>query len=559
MDEPEIIVTNASILTMDPARPRAEAIALAGGRIAALGGRRAVEALAGATTTVIDAGGRSVLPGFVESHCHLFPGAIELDQLHLGERRDLGLVTEEIRAHAAARPEAPLLVVQGGHHALFSEHSAPTRAHLDAILPDRPLALVAFDHHTVWANTAALEAAGLIGGAHLPPGNEVVMGADGRASGELREGEAFAPVMALSPAETRAWTGLRTGRDPEPAPGPAERAIDRAVLERGLGHLARHGITSFHNMDGNPYTLELLGEIEAAGALSARARVPFHFKPFMEIGALDTAMEMAARCNGGMLASGFVKLFMDGVLDGFTAVMLEDYADRPGWRGEALFSAERFAEIATEIDRRGLQIAVHAIGDGAVRTVLDGYAAAHAANGARDSRHRIEHIEAIAAADIQRLAELGVVASMQPPHPPGVMGLPLEPTVSRLGRGRWATAYPWAALVDAGAPLAFSSDWPVSDVNPLRGIHAALTRIPWAEDMPDQRIGLMATLSAYTAGGAYAGFAEASVGRLAPDMQGDLVMLSDDIEAVEVDAIAGMRVALTLCAGRITNRAKGLA
>ena len=194
---------------------------------------------------------------------------------------------------------------------------------------------------------------------------------------------------------------------------------------------------------------------------------------------------MAERYDREWLSSGMVKVFYDGVLDSWTAVMVEHYADRPGLASASRCSRrEQFAELAVEVDRRGLQIAVHSIGDGAVRAVLDGYEAAQKANGKRDSRHRVEHIEVTTAADVPRFAELGVIASMQPPHPPGAMDFPLEPTVSRIGRDRWPLSYAWRTLKNAGAHVVFASDWPVSPIDPILGIQAAVMRKPWAEGDP---------------------------------------------------------------------------
>ncbi len=227
------------------------------------------------------------------------------------------------------------------------------------------------------------------------------MGPDGLAAGELREIDAFAPILRLA-GLGRESAGLVTGGEPEPSPTAAERAFDRALLKRGLAWCARHGITSIHNMDGNLYTLALLEEIEDEDALICRVRVPFHMKSFMPLAALDKARAMAERYRSDTLSSGFVKVFYDGVLESWTAAMIEDYADKPGTRGVPLFTPEHFAEVAVAADRLGLQIAVHAIGDAAVRAVLDGYQAAAAANGRRDSRHRIEHIEVIHPADIPR-------------------------------------------------------------------------------------------------------------------------------------------------------------
>ena len=440
MPHADLIVENASILTMDPDTPRASAIAIRDGEIMAIGDREAVAAFKGPGTRVIDAGGHSVLPGFIEAHMHLFGGAAELDHLQLMGVHGMAALTKAVRDYAASRPNQTILQAQGADYTILSAEERVTRHHLDQILPDRPFVMAAPDHHTMWANTKALEMADLLKGRTLGPGNEIVMGADGLAEGELREGEAFGPLIALA-GEDRVRLGIATGGEPDPKPTPEQQASDRAIMRRGLEWCARHGITSIQNMDGNLHQLELLSEIEAEGGLLCRAQIPFHYKNFMTPDMLAKASTMAERYKSEWISSGMVKVFMDGVLDSWTAVMVEPYADRPDWVGEPLFTQEHFDAVAKEADRRGLQIAVHAIGDGAVRSVLDGYEAAMKANGRRDSRHRIEHIEVITEADIPRIVDLGVIASMQPPHPPGSMGLPLEPTVSRIGRKRWPLSY----------------------------------------------------------------------------------------------------------------------
>ena len=247
-----------------------------------------------------------------------------------------------------------------------------------------------------------------------------------------------------------------------------------------------------------------------------------------------------------------VKVFVDGVLDSWTAVMIDDYADRPGWRGEPLFTPEHFAQVAMEADRRGLQIAVHAIGDGAVRIVLDGYEAARKANGARDSRHRIEHIEVLHPSDIPRFAELGVVASMQPPHPPGNHGLPLEPTISRIGKARWPHSYAWQTLRNAGVPLAFATDWPVSEIDPIRSIQSAMTRKRWSNDLPDQSQSLAQSLAAYTCDGAYAQFTEDRIGKIKAGMLADILVLSGNLETCDPALLHNNHPAFTICDGRVT-------
>ena len=553
MTAPDLIVTNARVLTMDPARPRAEAVALASEHILAVGSAAEIAALAGPGTKVIDAVGRTVLPGFFEGHVHVGLGGADLTHLHIGHLHGAEAVAAAFRDFAAANPDMPLLMAQEAHYGILG-HPA-TRHDLDVMIADRPIAMMSPDLHTVWANTAALEAAGLLRGAKTPPGHEVVMGADGLATGELREFEAFGPVIAYA-GEGRLNLGIATGEEPDPWPTEAERAADKALLLKGMLHCAAHGATSLVNMDGNRYTLELLAEMRAEGSLPLRVKVPFHFKPHMGIEALERAAAMARDFDDAWISSGFVKLFMDGVIDSRTAYMLRDYADQPGHSSAPLFAPERFREIATEIDRRGLQIAVHAIGDGAVRAVIDGYEAARSANGLRDSRHRIEHIELIDPADIPRLGALGITASLQPPHVPGAMDFPLEPTLTRIGKARWADAYRCRSLAEAGAYIAFASDWPVADVSVLRGISAALTRKPY-EGAGDERLSLMEVLHAYTAGGAWAAHRDHVTGTLRPGLAADLVMLGGDIEATDPADIPALGVALTVCGGRIIHEAEG--
>ena len=550
----DMIVTNAKVLTMDPARPRAEAVAMDGGRIVALGSRAEVEALATPGTRMIDAKGRMVLPGFVESHLHLALGGAELVQLQLDRVQGVAAVSAAFRAYAARHPDIPVVMAQGAAYGCLGADA--TRQMLDQIIADRPIAMMAPDHHTVWANTAALTAAGILHGAPMPHGHEIVMAADGTATGELREFEALGPIIELAGLK-RLNLGIATGQEPAIAPSVAEREADKAHIARGLAHCARQGITSMVNMDGNRYLCELLSEMEAEGTLTARVVVPFHLKPDMDLSALDRACAMQRDFTGDWVRSGFVKMFMDGVVDSRTAFMLNDYPGMPGHRSLPLFDPARFKDICTEIDRRGLQIAVHAIGDGAVRTTIDGYEAARLRNGARDSRHRIEHIELIDAADIPRLGALGITASVQPPHPPGAMDFPIAAMQSVIGRSRWPDAYLWKTLRDHGAPIAYASDWPVTDVSVLRGLKAALCRRPY-DGAADERLDLMDSLYAYTAGGAWAAHLERLTGCLKPGMAADLVMIDGDLEATSPDRFDQMTIALTIAGGRITHQLPGI-
>ncbi|MFN7008590.1 MAG: amidohydrolase [Allorhizobium sp.] len=551
----DIIIRNARVLTMDDAKPRAEAVAIAGNRIAAIGDNAEIDAMATPSTRIIDAGGATVMPGFNEAHMHIFGGSVSLNELSLFGVKGFDALKEAVTAYAAANPDLELLVAQTADYTILSEEERVTRHHLDRIIPDRPFMMVAPDRHTAWANTIALEKAGILHGREVGVGNEIVMGEDGLANGELRESNAMRPVAVMSRTGGREGLGVGTGGEPENVTA-AQRASDIEVLKQGLAYCASLGITSFQNMDGNLYQLELLNEIEETEGLPARVRMPFHMKNFMPLSDLeDKAAAWRARFDSDKLRCNFVKVFMDGVTEGETAVFVDDYAHKPGWKGEPLFSAEHFNQVAVEADRLGLPVAVHAIGDGAVRMVLDGYEAARKANGASDRRNRIEHIEVVHPDDIPRFAELGTVASMQPTHPPGSAGLPLEPYLTYIGEERWPYAFAWKTLVDAGAKIVFATDWPVSPLPPLSCIHDAMTRKPWRADMPDHRLSLDETLKAYTRTSAWVEFMEDRKGMLKPGYLADVVVLSGDIEASAPEEIAALAPMFTICDGRITYEA----
>lgn len=550
--EASFIIRNARILTMDKANPRAEAIALSGNHILAVGSEAHVDAFSGPDTHVIDARGATVLPGFNEAHMHIFGGSVELTELSLYRVKGFEALEKAVKAYAAANPDRRLLIAQHADYTILSDEERLTRHHLDRILPDRPLLIVAPDHHVAWANTIALKQAGILEGRDVGVGNEIVMGEDGLANGELRESNAIRPVSALGETGGREMLGVGTGGEPENVT-PEDRAGDIEVLKQGLAYCASLGITSIQNMDGNLYQLEMLDEIEKTAGLPVRVRMPYHMKNFMPLSDLEQkAAKWRERFTGDRLRCDFVKMFMDGVTEGETAVFVDDYSHKPGWKGDPLFSQEHFDSIAIEADRLGLPVAVHAIGDGAVRMVLSGYEAAIAANGKRDSRNRIEHIEVVHPDDIPRFAALGTVASMQPTHPPGSAGLPLEPYLSFIGEERWPYAFAWKTLVDAGAEIVFATDWPVSPLDPMGCIRDAMSRKPWKEGLPDQRLSLEETLAAYTRTSAWLEFMEDRKGVLKAGYLADIVVLSGDVEASASEDLAAIHPVTTICDGRVT-------
>jgi len=544
---PDIVILNGRLITFDG--PDAEALAISNGVITAIGSTAEIREIAGAAR-VVDAGGATVLPGFIDSHVHLFGGSAELDYLSLFDVFGVENLHDAVRAYSARRPEDLLLYATAlDYHAMGDRSNS--RHSLDAVISERPFAAMAPDHHTVWANTKALELAGLLHGAKVADGAEVVMADDGTATGELRETGAFGPVLALTALGGRDLLGFVTGDNPDPAATAQERALDKQVLAKGLQHCASYGITGLHNMDGNFYQLELLSELEAEGTLLCRTEIPMHFKPENPLERLEEAAEMRAQYSGDMLWSARVKMFMDGVLDSRTAYMLAPY---PGTdtRGVPLFSPEFFNEVCTRADAMGLQISVHAIGDAAVRQTLDGFDAARAANGARDSRHRIEHIEVVHPDDIPRLKALGAVASMQPLHSPrGGLFEPYEPG-DILRESLFANAFPARQLFESGAPLIFSTDWPVVPVDVMRSIQGAVHCVELPPNWPRQSFTLREALAACIRDNAWVEFGETKRGRLRVGMQADLVVMDRNIEDMDPVELGNARAYMTICDGRVT-------
>jgi predicted amidohydrolase YtcJ len=540
----DLIIVNARLRPIF-APAGTTALAVSEGRILALGPDAEIRRHAGPDTRIVDAGGRELLPGFIESHLHLFMGGATLAMLNLGPTFGLEATRAALLDFAAQHPGDDILFGYAVNYVIFGEDRRPDRHLLDEIIADRPLCLLSTDLHCAWANTRALELAGILHGADVGPGAEVVMGADGLANGELREFAAMNRVKMLSRLRGRDGLDYEGGEVSD-----EDRAHDKALIRKAGDYCALNGITTAINMDGNAYQAGLMRELALSGEMPVRVSLPLRLEE--RHGAAGIALiDDFGPDVPGWLHFGRIKLFMDGVYDTWTALTVSDYPGRPGFRSEPLIAPDVFNAMCIEADRRGLQIATHAVGDGAVRAVIDGYEAARTANGARESRHRIEHIDTIAPADLERLAPLGIVASMQPVHPPGSAGLPLEPTTTIMGRDRWPTAFPWRMIRDRGVALAFGTDWPVSPLSPLYAIHCALTRQPWADDMPDQRLSLDECLLAYTAGGAHADFAEDRRGRLEAGFDADLVLIDGALEGLAEREDAA-RVAMTVCGGTIT-------
>lgn len=551
VDRPDLIILNGKAMTFDPDRPRAEGVAIAGNRIVAVGNSDEIRALAMGETRIVDAMGATILPGVIDSHVHLFGGAAELGYLDLAGVHGLEALGPLVSAYSARYPNDEILFGAGASYSMVEPHRSPTRHDLDRVSADRPFAVISADHHTVWANTPALKLAGILHGAPVEQGAEIVMAADGLATGELREVSAFAAILQRTRFGGRELAGLTIGADPVPTPTPEQRERDKEALAEGLAHCARRGITGLHNMDGNVYMLELLDALRSEGRLACRVDVPFHFKNTDSVARFAEAEEMRRRWNDDMLSCRRVKMFLDGVIKSRTALMVRPY---PGTdhHGDAVFTEAAFKEACIRADALGFQIAVHAIGDLAVRRVLDGFEAARVANGPRDSRHRVEHIETLHPDDLPRFSALDVIASLQPGHSPfggffdrnGLNGLLHPEQIPYAFAGR--------KLRDSGATVIFSTDWPVMPVDFMPNIQAAVAPVAMPDPWEPLAQSLEESLFSYTAGNAYAHFAEERLGKLQPGMLADVVLMDRDIEALEPTALGQATARMTICNGAVT-------
>lgn len=550
--ENSLLVTNATVLTMDPGLPRAEAVVVQGNRILFVGGSQEAEVWRKSRTRVIDAQGRTLMPGIIDSHIHIMGGSLQLGSAALGEVSTLQDLVAALRGFAAANPDDRWVTGTRIGYDILPGGERLSRGHLDAIIADRPVILVAYDFHTAWVNTRGLELAGLLHGADLGSAGEVVMGEGGLACGELREMAAYGPVLNMTDIYGGLWgyDGSATSRVDLPL---TDRT--RALIDQGLAQAAGLGITSLHNMDGDPGQVALYDGLDKQGLLPVRIYFPYSLRPDAPQDALEEARELRALYQGGKVRCGAIKTLLDGVIEAWTGWMLEDYANQPGERGEPMWDYEDFVDQVVRFDRAGFQVITHAIGDRAIRAALLAFEQARLENSMRDSRHRIEHIELLHPEDAPRFFELGVMASMQPLHIPSKEIWPALIWPQCVSQERWKDAFPWEDLRRSGARLVFGSDWPVASQDPWWGIQTALTRQPLAEGLPDQRQSIEQALAAYTRDAAYVEFMEHEKGQLRKGYLADMVLLSDDLLQVPAAQIREVRPILTMCDGQITYQA----
>ncbi|HET9905267.1 MAG TPA: amidohydrolase, partial [Anaerolineales bacterium] len=483
----DLAIINARIFTSDETIPYAEAVAIEGKHILYVGNNTGAQKFCDDKTRVIDGQGHTLTAGFIDTHVHLLSGATWMGYAELSLASTKNDLKGILREYADANQSEEWIIGWRSPYNVIS-----TRGELDEIIPDRPVYVRAADAHTAWANTKALEIAGLLKGNRTDLPDGIVLDENGLPTGELREGKAMRAVLDFIP--------------------PPSEARIRDQLKRAIQGFNRTGITSIHNMNGDMNDLMVYAAAEDAGELNLRVYVPYSVRPETREEDLSEASKMAA-VQMDYVRGGLAKFFMDGVWESYTAFNIEPYADNPEISVDPIFSLEHFTRMAAACDRLGLQIAVHCCGDGAVRQTLDGYEALQKMNGRRDSRHRIEHVEVCQPEDMPRFRDLGVIAAIQPSH----ASLKLDDYKIgqvRLGEKRWPLWQPWRDLKNAGAHISLGSDWTVVPYDPMTHFYVALNREPYSPDSTDQRLTLAECILGYTRDAAYAEFKENEKGQV---------------------------------------------
>ncbi|MFI6567320.1 amidohydrolase [Streptomyces sp. NPDC050534] len=532
----DLLFTGGPVLT--PEGRTATAVAVTGDRITAVG-HDEVHELAGPRTQVVDLAGRLLLPGFQDAHVHPVPAGLELSQCDLTGTRTAGETVAAVRAYAEAHPEREWILGGGWSMEAF-EGGTPTKELLDAAVPDRPVYLPNRDHHGAWANSRALELAGIDRHTPDPGDGRIERNEAGEPSGTLQEG-AMQLVGRLAP--------------------PATAADRLAALLHAQRHLHALGITAWQDA----LVGDFLGMDDPAGAylaaardgsLTARVRGALWWDRERGAEQIPELAQKRVAFSHGRFRAGTVKLMLDGVAENGTAALLDPYLDRCGCatanRGKSFIDAGQLPKYVTELDALGFQCHFHALGDRAVRDALDAIEAARAANGPSGTRPHLAHLQVVHPEDVPRFARLGATANIQPlwaAHEPQMDEL----TIPFLGSERAAWQYPFGALLRSGARLAAGSDWPVSSPDPLQGIHVAVNRLAPDCDgapvfLPGERLSLTEALTAYTAGSAYVNHL-ADTGRIQVGALADLVVLDRDPFDGPTTAIAETGVALTYVGG----------
>ena len=536
----DLVIRNAKVWTVDPSRPTASAVAVRDDRIIAVGEDLEARDAAGPGADEIDAGGHTVLPGFVDAHNHLRAGS-DPDAVQLGDATSLDEVRASIDSYANEHPDRSWIVAEGWNYAALPDRRRPRAEDLDGVAPGRAVMVFSYDVHTLWLNAEAMRRFGVDEAETLPFGRIEREAASGEATGFVTD---FA-VMGLSRLGQVALAAQ--------VPNFSTDAVYRGLVH-SLDMAAELGITTAVEPQNSLDDLPLFVRAREEGKMRSRVIAALFHPPGTTADELDAFAEAKTAHDDDRFRVGPIKLYIDDVIEPHTAAMLEPYANRPDTRGGTFYPPEVFAELIAELERRGFQTFTHATGDRGIRTVLDAVAHARGVHGPRDARHQIVHVECVHPDDLPRFAELGVVACMQPRH--------CAPEIvadwrANVGPERWPFAWPFRSLQAAGATLAFSSDWNVAEMDPLVWLYSACTRADldggeaW---VPEETLDLPAAIRAATLGSAYANFAEGDRGSLTPGKYADVVVLSRDVFGDGPTALLDTAVDVTIVGGKVVHR-----
>jgi predicted amidohydrolase YtcJ len=532
----DLVLTGGRVHTVDSRQPRAEAVAIHGDRISAVGSTDDVTSAIGPRTRVVDLAGRLLLPGFQDAHVHPLSGGMDRMQCDLREAEGREAVLATIRAYADEHPGDDWIIGSGWYMGDFPG-GLPRREELDGVLPDRPGFFPNRDGHSAWVNTRALELAAITRDTTDPADGRIERDPDGTPTGALHEGAVDLVERLL------------------PVPGPDEWL---AAFELAQAYLHSLGITAWQDAIVTPDNLAVYRRASETGLLTARVEAALWWERTKGADQVDELVERSATGSHGRLRANSVKIMLDGVLETFTGAMLDPYLDREGRpttnRGIDFVEAEPLREHAAMLDGAGLQVHFHAIGDRAVRVALDAIEAARRANGMTDTRPHISHIQVIHPDDVPRFAPLGAVANAQPLWACHETNMD-ELTIPILGPERSGWQYPFGSLLRAGARLAMGSDWSVTTPDPLLEIEVAVNRIyPTSRDsarpfLPDERLTLEQAIQAFTIGSAYVNHLDDDTGSITPGKLADLAVVDRDLFAPDAGPIGDARVLATFVGG----------
>ena len=538
-EKADLVIRNARVYTVDAQQPWAQAVAVKGDRILWVGDEAAVAAQVGNATRVLDAGGKMVLPGFIDSHFHVLLGG-NPDVLRIEHGNSLHEIQEQVRNFAQQRPQLRWIEVEGWNYSAFPHGTLPTAKDLEDLTWGRPAFLVAYDYHTIWMNREAMREFGITRKTDkVIFAEKIEKDARGEPTGILT---GFGSTGLSEEAEAELRKHL-----PSHAAGQVERGV-----QWNMSQAVKAGITTIVDPQSYPEDLEIFEKLRGQGKLPARLQVALFHRRGTPEAMLQKFDEARRKYNDDRLRVAAVKLYIDDVIEPHTAALLEPYADRPNTRGELDYPPEEFKQVVARLDRMKFQVFIHSIGDRGIRTALDAIEYAEKQNGPRDRRDELVHIECLNAKDISRFKQLGVIACMQPRHcAPDITGQ----WAKAVGPQRWKYAWAFRSLRDSGATLAFGSDWNVAEMEPLIGIYTALTRKgldgkPQGGWIPEQTIDLETAIRGYTINGAYANFIEQNRGSITPGKYADLVMISDDLFRIPADKIKDVKVEWTMVGGK---------